>query len=121
MAGILIVDDSRTSRKILRGVLESAGFTVVGEATNGEEGFEKYCTLQPDLVTMDVTMPQVDGLAALEKIRQYDPHAKVIMVTAAGQTKKIATAVRLGAVEYITKPFEAQEIEAMICKVLSHI
>ncbi|MDR0948181.1 MAG: response regulator [Lachnospiraceae bacterium] len=116
MVRILIIDDSRTSRKILRGVLESAGYEVIGEASNGEEGVQKYLELKPDLVTMDVTMPTLDGLGALEKIMFTDPSAKVIMVTAAGQSKKAAQAIRLGAFEYLTKPFEAVQVIRVIEK-----
>ena len=70
MANILIVDDSRTSRKILRGILESAGFTIVAEATNGVEGYDKYVEFRPDIVTMDITMPVLDGLGGLKKIKE---------------------------------------------------
>jgi two-component system chemotaxis response regulator CheY len=118
MANILIVDDSRPSRRILRRVLESAGHVVIDEATDGAEGVEKYLALKPDIVTMDVTMPTMDGMEALEKIIEADPSAKVIMVSALGQSKKISQAVRLGASEYITKPYDADQLIAAIQKVL---
>ena len=93
MAKFLIVDDSRTSRKILRGILEEAGHTVVGEATNGQEGYDRYVEFQPDVVTMDITMPVLDGIGGLKKIKEAYPDSKVVMVTAAGQRNKMVEAV----------------------------
>ena len=107
---VLIVDDSRTSRKILRAVLEEAGYNVVDEALNGAEGVEKYKHHQPAVCTMDITMPVMDGIEALKEIRAFDPNAKVVMLTAAGQQSKIVEAVKLGAAEFITKPFEKEEV-----------
>ena len=111
MASVLIVDDSRTSRKILRGILESEGYEVICEATNGLEGYEKYCELKPDVVTLDITMPVLDGIEALKKIKGDYPKAKVVMITAAGQKTKMVEAVRNGAAEFITKPFEAEHLK----------
>lgn len=85
MAKILIVDDSRTSRRMLRNILIENGHEVIGEAENGQIGFEKYIELKPDIVTLDITMPVLDGLGALEKIIAYDENAHAVMVTAAGQ------------------------------------
>lgn len=118
MGKILIVDDSRTSRRILKGILESAGHEVIGEAMNGEEGYQKYADLQPDLVTLDVTMPVLDGIGALKKIKADYPDAKVVMVTAAGQKSKMVEAVQAGADEFIPKPFEADKLQEMIQRVL---
>lgn len=118
MAGILIVDDSRTSRKILRGILEDAGYVVVGEATNGQEGYDKYVELQPDLVTMDITMPVLDGIGGLKKIKEAFSDSKVVMVTAAGQKNKMVEAVQCGADEFIPKPFDAEQLVATLKKVL---
>jgi two-component system, chemotaxis family, chemotaxis protein CheY len=117
MPRILIVDDSRTSRKILRVLLEQNGYDVVAEAENGEEGFLKYKKYKPDVVTMDITMPVLSGLESLALIKHEDASAKVIMVTAAGQKDKMITAVRYGAAEFITKPYE----ESAILKVLSNV
>ena len=83
MANILIVDDSRTSRKILRGLLEANGYVVVGEAKNGQEGYDMYAQYKPDLVTMDITMPVMSGVDSLKKIKADFPDAKVVMVSAA--------------------------------------
>lgn len=119
MANFLIVDDSRTSRKILKGILEGAGFTVVGEATNGQEAYDKYVELQPDVVTMDITMPILDGIGGLKKIKEAFPEARVVMVTAAGQKNKMLEAVQNGADEFIPKPFDAEQLVATLKKVMS--
>lgn len=118
MANILIVDDSRTSRKILRSVLEEAGYIVVDEAKNGQEGYEKYVELKPDLVTMDITMPVMTGVEALKKIKTEFPEAKVIMVSAAGQQHNMLEAVQNGAAEFIAKPFDVENIKKVIANVL---
>ncbi|MDE5863737.1 MAG: response regulator [Lachnospiraceae bacterium] len=117
MARILIVDDSRTSRKILKGILESEGYEIICEATNGQEGYERYVELKPDVVTMDITMPVLDGIEALKKIKSEFPEAKVIMVTAAGQRTKMVEAVQNGADEFVSKPFEPDQLKKIIDKV----
>jgi two-component system chemotaxis response regulator CheY len=117
MAKILLVDDSKTSRKILRGILEDNGHTVIGDAANGAEGLEKYKELHPDITTMDITMPVMDGLEALKAIMEYDKNAKVVMVTAAGQKSKMVDALKYGASEFLAKPFEAAQIIEIINKV----
>lgn len=119
MANILIIDDSRTSRRILRGILEDAGHTVVGEGVDGEDGYLKYKELKPDLVTLDITMPKLDGIEALQLIRKCDEDAQVVMITAAGQKEKMIQAVRHGAVEFITKPYEPDTVKNVIKKVLN--
>lgn len=118
MAKILLVDDSKTSRKILRGILEENGHEIIGEAVNGEDALVKYKELQPDIVTMDITMPVMDGLEALKAIMDYNKNAKVVMVTAAGQKTKMVDAVKYGAAEFLTKPFEAAQIVEIINKVI---
>ncbi len=120
MANILIVDDSKTSRKILRGILEEAGHTIVGEGVNGEDGFLKYKELKPDLVTLDITMPKMDGIEALQIIRKADENARVIMITALGQKEKMIQAVKFGAAEFITKPFEDDEVVKAVDKALEN-
>jgi two-component system chemotaxis response regulator CheY len=115
MARVLI-DDSRTSRKILRGILEGAGHEIVAEAVDGLEGVNKYKEFSPQVVTMDITMPVMDGLEALKQIREEDGSAKVIMVTAAGQQNKMMDAIKLGASEFVTKPFDADSILKMVDK-----
>lgn len=119
MAKILIVDDSRTSRKMLRGILETEGHEIIDEALNGQEGVQKYQALKPDLVTMDITMPVVDGVEALKMIKALDSAAKVIMVTAAGQKNKMIDCIKAGADEFLTKPFDQQEIVNIVSKLTS--
>ncbi len=111
MAKVLIVDDSKTSRRILKGILEGCGHEVIAEAENGDEGFIKYREVKPDIVTMDITMPKMDGIECLKVIKHFDAEAKVVMVTAAGQKEKMLEAVKNGAAEFITKPFEKEDIE----------
>lgn len=110
MAKVLIVDDSRVSRQFLRTVLEENGHEVVGEATNGQEGYEKFIELEPDVVTLDITMPVLDGLGALDKIMTLNSESNVIMVTSAGQKEKMVEAIKLGATEFIQKPFNPDQI-----------
>lgn len=118
MANILIVDDSKTSRKILRGILEGAGHVIIGEGANGEEGFIKYKELNPDVVTLDITMPTMDGLEALQILKKHDENAKIIMITALGQKEKMLQAIKFGASEFITKPFEDEDVVKAVNKIL---
>ena len=110
MAKVLIVDDSRVSRHYLRVILEENGHEVVGEAKNGQEGYEKFIELEPDVVTLDITMPVLDGLGALDKIMTLNSESNVIMVTSAGQKEKMVEAIKLGATEFIQKPFNPEQI-----------
>lgn len=116
MKRILIVDDSRTSRRVLKDILERAGYEIAGEAVNGKEAVEMYGRLLPDIVTMDITMPEMDGIEALRQIRAGYPDAKVVMVTAAGQKEKMMEAVKIGAAEFVAKPF----IEEVVLEALEH-
>lgn len=118
MGNILIVDDSRTSRRILRGILEEGGHTVIGEAKNGEEGYLMFKELKPDLVTMDITMPVMTGVEALKLIKKDFEDAKVVMVSAAGQQHNILEAVQSGASEFVAKPFDAEEIKKVVNNIL---
>lgn len=114
MHTVMIVDDSKTSRSVLRNILEAHNYEVVAEAENGEEGYEKYQEYKPDFVTLDITMPIMDGIETLTKIKEFDPAANVIMVTAAGQKQKMLEAIKLGAAEFVTKPFETEQIISIL-------
>lgn len=118
MANILIIDDSKTSRKILRNLLEADGHVIIGEAKDGKEGVLKFKELKPDITTLDITMPVLDGLEALKQMIEIDNKAKIVMVTAAGQKNKMVEALKHGATEYITKPYEPEQVTSMIEKSL---
>lgn len=107
---VLVVDDSALIRKMLIKLLNDNGYQVIGEAANGEEGVELYKDLEPDIVTLDITMPVMDGVTALKKIKEYNPEAMVAMISAAGQKDKLMDALREGAELFFTKPFNAQEV-----------
>ena len=107
---VVIVDDSKLSRKLLRAMLEDAGYAVIAEATDGEEGIAAYLQYKPDVVTMDITMPNMNGMESLKEILYMDKNASVVMISAAGQQKKIIEALKLGAKRFITKPFEEDEV-----------
>jgi two-component system chemotaxis response regulator CheY len=119
MARILIVDDASFMRGTLKFLIENAGHNVAGTAQDGKEALEQYRKLKPDVVTLDILMRGMDGLAALKAIRKEDPRAKVIMVTALGHEGKQEEARKLGAVGYIRKPFQQREIINEIERVLS--
>lgn len=118
MVTVLIVDDSRTSRRFLGDMLTEAGYKIVAEAVDGEDGVKKYEEFKPDIVTMDITMPKLDGIDALSEILKINPAAKVVMVTAAGQKTNILEASKRGAADFIQKPFESSAIEEVLKKVL---
>ena len=105
-------------RMKLKDILTKNGYEVVGEAQNGQEAFEKYQATNPDVVTMDITMPDVDGLEALKMIRAHDPNAKVIMCSAMGQQGMVMDAIKSGAKDFIVKPFDTDRVINAITKVL---
>lgn len=107
---ILVVDDSMFMRGMLRGILEDGGFSVIGEAENGMDALQKYVELKPDLVTMDITMPDMTGLEAVKAIRQVDGDAKIIMCSAMGQNAMVMEAIKNGALDFIIKPFKASTV-----------
>jgi two-component system chemotaxis response regulator CheY len=119
MGRILIVDDTLFMRTLLKNILFSGGHTIVGEAADGEEGIAKYKELKPDLVTMDVVMPKMNGIESLKGIRQFDPGAKVIMCTAVGQEQMVKLAIKTGAKGYIVKPFQAPKVLEEVKNVLA--
>ncbi|KUO65863.1 MAG: two-component system response regulator [Gracilibacter sp. BRH_c7a] len=118
MARILIVDDERFMRLTLRRSLEMNGHEVVGEAGNGFEAIIQYSSLKPDVVTMDITMPEMDGIDAVEKICSQFPEAKIIMCSAMGQTQMVTQALKNGAKDFIVKPFNPERVEMALAKVL---
>jgi len=118
-AKVLIVDDLAFIKLIIRDTLEKKGFEVVGEASNGVEAVELYAKLRPDVVLMDITMPRMDGIQALSKIMQLDKDAKVIMCSALGQQSLIIQAIKLGAKDFIVKPFKPERIIGAIKKTLN--
>lgn len=118
MKRVLIVDDAAFMRLSLRMILERNGFEVVGEAENGAVGVKKYKELKPDVVTMDITMPVMDGIHGLKEIMEFDPQAKVIMVSAVGQKPYICEAVLLGSKSFIVKPFKEEHVVKVISQVL---
>jgi len=118
-SSVMIVDDADVIRLVLRDLLTENGFQVVGECANGLEAVSKYKELKPDVVTLDITMPEQDGLWALEHILADDPSAKVVMVTAVDERNALIKAIRLGARDYIVKPFEEERVLSAIKKVTS--
>lgn len=114
MANVLIVDDSKASRRHIRRAVESAGHTVAGEEDNGESGYLKYKEIKPDIVTMDIVMPGLGGLEALQLIKESDENARVIVISAAAQKEKVARAMEIGALQFIPKPCTEQEISQAV-------
>ncbi len=114
---ILITDDALFMRVTLKNILIQNGYEVVGEANNGREAVELYEQLKPDLVFMDITMPEMDGLEALKAIRAKDANAKVVMCTAMGQKQIVLDAIQAGAKDFIVKPFQPERILEAVQKV----
>ncbi len=114
MARVLIVDDAAFMRKVLGDALASGGHEVVGQAANGAEAVERFQELRPELTTLDITMPEKDGLAALAEIMAIDPAARVVMCSALGQETKVLESIKLGAKDFVVKPFQpARGLEAV--------
>ena len=110
MKTVVIVDDTRFMRHMLREILEQYKFEVVGEAQNGIEAVEMYDELKPDIITLDITMPEMDGLAALKVIMENHPDAKAVMVSAVGSKANIMEAIKAGAKNFIVKPFNEKKV-----------
>jgi two-component system, chemotaxis family, chemotaxis protein CheY len=111
---VLIVDDAPFMRLLIRDAVQSAGYSVVGEAENGEEAIRKYLELRPDVVTMDLVMPLVSGIEGLKAIIKHDPKAKVIVISALDQKTELKEAITAGAFDFIVKPFEAERVTSAI-------
>lgn len=119
MARILIVDDAKFMRMTLSNILTKAGHEVVGEAENGREAIELYRELKPDLVTLDITMPEMSGLDAVRKIKEEFPDAKIIMCSAMGQQRMVVEAIEAGAKDFIIKPFDEERVLDSIRRIFS--
>lgn len=117
--GILIVDDASFMRMMIKDILTKNGFTILGEAENGLKAIEKYKELNPDLVIMDITMPEMDGIQAVKEIKKINSNAKVIMCSAMGQQAMVIEAIQAGAKDFIVKPFQADRVVEAVKKVLN--
>lgn len=115
---VLIVDDAVFMRMKLRDILEKNGYEVVAEAQNGIEAIEKFKQEKPDLVTMDITMPEMDGVVALKTIKGIDANAKIIMCSAMGQQSMVMEAIQSGALDFIVKPFDTDRVLQSLEKVM---
>ncbi|MFV9509848.1 response regulator [Tepidibacillus sp. LV47] len=115
---ILVVDDAAFMRMMIKEILTKNGFEVIGEASDGIQAVEKYNELRPDLVTLDITMPEMDGITALREIKKIDPNAKVIMCSAMGQQAMVIDAIQAGAKDFIVKPFQSDRVLEAITKAL---
>lgn len=116
MKTVLIVDDAAFMRLSIKNMLEKNGYTVVGEAENGLVAVQKYSELKPGIVTMDITMPEMDGLTALKTIRMIDPNATIVMLSAMGQQAMVKDAVLLGAKGFVVKPFKEETVMGALSK-----
>lgn len=115
---ILIVDDAAFMRMMIKDILTKNGYNVVGEAENGTKAIEKYAEVKPDLVLMDITMPELDGIEALKKIKEADPAALIIMCSAMGQQAMVIESIQAGAKDFIVKPFQADRVLEAVKKVV---
>ena len=115
---ILLVDDAAFMRKMIKDTLSKSGYTDLYEAVDGADAVEKYTELHPDLVIMDITMPNMDGLEALKAIRSADPGANVVMCSAMGQETMVMDAVRSGAKDFIVKPFKGERVIKTVTSIL---
>lgn len=118
MKSILVVDDANFMRMMLKDILTKNGYEIVGEAGNGAEALQKYKELNPDLVTMDITMPDVNGIQGVKLIREFDPNANIIMCSAMGQQAMVIDAIKSGAKDFIVKPFNAERVVEAVKKIL---
>lgn len=115
---VLIVDDAEFMRVMLRDILEDMDLVVAGEAADGQEAVRQYAKLDPDLVLLDITMPNTDGLEALSQILALDPQAQVVMITALGQKQQVLSAIKAGARDFIIKPFDQERVTETINRLL---
>ncbi len=116
---VLVIDDAKFMRAMIKDILANAGYEIAGEAENGLEAIRLYKELRPDVVTMDITMPEMNGVEALKGIRKIAPGAKVVMVTAMGQKALVIESIQSGACDFVVKPFQPERILQTLTKVLS--
>ncbi|MGA0038668.1 MAG: response regulator [Pirellulales bacterium] len=116
---LLVVDDALIMRAMIKDLAKQAGWEIAGEATNGREGIERYRELRPDLVTLDIVMPELDGVEALRALREEFPEAAVVMVTAIDQKEKLSECIRLGARDFIVKPFDRDHLRSLFERYLT--
>jgi len=116
---VLVCDDAVFMRTLVSDILSQAGFTVVGEAENGKQAVEKYQQLKPDLVTMDIIMPEMGGIEAVKKITQMDPAARILMCSAMGQQALVQEALQAGARDFVVKPFQPSRVLEAVQRVLA--
>lgn len=115
---LLVVDDALIMRAMIKDIARQAGWEIAGEATNGREGLDRYRELRPDLVTLDIVMPEMDGVEALRHLRQEQPPAEVVMVSAIDQKEKLSECIRLGARDFIVKPFDRDHLRSLFQRYL---
>lgn len=118
MARVLVVDDAAFMRMTIKRALETNGHSMVGEAASGSEAIEKYMVLKPDVVILDITMPEMNGIEALKRIKAYHAKARIIICSALGNQQMLAQAIENGAEDFIVKPFEASHLAAAVDKVM---
>ena len=115
---IVVCDDAAFMRMMIKDILSKNGYNIVGEAENGAKAVEKYAETKPDLVLMDITMPEMDGIQALKKIKESDPGAKIIMCSAMGQQAMVIESIQSGAKDFIVKPFQPDRVLEAVKKVI---
>ena len=115
---VMVVDDAAFMRMMIKDILSKNGYNIVGEAENGKKAVDTYAECKPDLVLMDITMPEMDGIQALKAIRGNDPNASIIMCSAMGQQAMVIEAIQSGAKDFIVKPFQADRVLEAVKKVV---
>jgi len=116
---VLIIDDAEFMRVMLADIVEDMGMTVVGQAVDGQEGVTAFNSLQPDLTLLDITMPNMDGLEALEKMMASRSSASVVMITALGQKEQVLASIKAGARDFIIKPFDQERVQETLSRLQS--
>jgi two-component system, chemotaxis family, chemotaxis protein CheY len=118
MARVLVVDDAVFMRRMVSDALSQGGHEVIGEAANGAEAIERFQELRPEVTTLDITMPELDGISALKKILEIDPAARVVMCSALGQESKVLESIKAGAKDFVVKPFQKERVLDAVGKAL---